>query len=75
MFSTRQKREIAEAVQKVLRDTKHPELPADEIRFTLQVRGAKPWSWANIYNNGAVVNPLPNPWNEVQDSIKRKEGR
>jgi hypothetical protein len=67
MFSVRQKREIADAVQKILRDTNHPELPAGEIRFLLHVEGAESWSWADIRNNGAVTDPSINPWNEQQD--------
>ena len=69
MFSVRQKREIADAVQAALRATDHPELPNGEIRFTLQVYGAEAWSWAVIVNNGAVSAPGVNPWNE------RMEGR
>ncbi len=67
MFSVRQKREIADAVQKILRDTNHPELPEGEIRFILHVDGAQEWSFANIENNGAVPNPGVNPRNEIQD--------
>jgi len=67
MFSVRQKREIAEAVQKILRDTNHPELPDDEISFHLHVEGKENWSWADIKNNGSVVEPDVNPWNERQD--------
>jgi len=68
MFSTRQKREISEAVQKILRGTNHPELPASgEIQFRLLVDGAEAWSWADIRNNGAVTEPGVNPWNERQD--------
>lgn len=67
MFSVRQKREIAEAVQKILRSTNHPELPAGEITFVLSVSGAADWSWAEIRNNGAVDSPGINPWNEQQD--------
>jgi hypothetical protein len=67
MFSVRQKREIADAVQKILRDTNHPELPDGEIRFLLHVEGAESWSWADIRNNGAVTDPSINPWNEQQD--------
>ena len=67
MFSVRQKREIADAVQKVLRATNHPELPAGEIRFLLHVDGAESWSWADIRNNGGVTQPGVNPWNEQQD--------
>jgi len=67
MFSVRQKREIAEKVQQILRDTKHPELPEGEIQFQLYVVGAESWSWADISNNGAVLNPGINPHNEMQD--------
>lgn len=54
MFSVRQKREIAEKIQQLLRETNHPELPAGEIRFNITIRGAEAWSWAVIENNGAV---------------------
>jgi hypothetical protein len=64
MFSVRQKREISEAVQKILRDTAHPELPEGEISFLLHVDGAESWSWADIRNNGAVPVPGVNPHNE-----------
>lgn len=67
MFSVRQKREIADAVQAILRATQHPELPAGEIAFTLHVSGAEAWSWAAIQNNGAVTEPNINPHNEAQD--------
>ena len=67
MFSVQQKRQIAEAVQKILRDTEHPELPEEEIPFTLVVNGAESWSGAVIKNNGAVSTPSVNPHNEKQD--------
>jgi hypothetical protein len=67
MFSVRQKREIAEKVQQILRETNHPELPKGEIRFQLHVYGAETWSWADIKNNGSVQTPDINPWNESQD--------
>ena len=69
MFSVRQKREISDAVQKVLRATGHPELPAGEIQFRLHVRGAEAWSWADILNNEAVPSPGVNQWNESQDPL------
>lgn len=71
MFSVQQKREIADAVQKILRSTNHPELPEGEIKFTLSVLGAESWSWAIINNNGAVKNPGVNGWNEAQDPRNR----
>lgn len=67
MFSVSQKRAISDAVQKILRDTNHPELPNGEIQFSLHVDGAQRWSWADIRNNGAVTNPNLNPWNEMMD--------
>jgi len=68
MFSVRQKREISEAIQKILRETNHPELPEGEIEFTLVVNGADPtWSYAHIRNNGAIDKPNVNHWNEKQD--------
>jgi hypothetical protein len=66
MFSLNQKREIADKVQRILRETAHPELPAGEINFLLHVQGAESWSWADILNNGAVKKPAVNPWNEAQ---------
>lgn len=69
MFSVRQKRAIAEEVQRILRDTQHPELPKGEISFSLYVRGAESWSWADIRNNGTVDTPGVNPHNESQDPI------
>ena len=68
MFSVLQKREISEAVQKILRDTCHPELPDAEIEFQLHVQGVEGWSWAVIQNNGAVPNPGVNLHNELMDS-------
>lgn len=73
MFSVRQKREISDAVQKILRDTNHPELPAGEIQFRLMVDGDESWSWADIRNNGAVINPDINPHNELMDTQQTKE--
>lgn len=68
MFSVKEKREISERVQEILRQTGHPELPKTEIRFRLHVNGAQAWSWADIENNSAINNPSRNPWNEQQDA-------
>lgn len=71
MFSVNQKRDIADAVQKILRATNHPELPhpfRGEINFHLHVEGGDPsCSWADIKNNGACKNPSVNHHNEAQD--------
>ena len=71
MFSLRQKREISDAVQNILKETKHPELPKGEINFLLHVDGAESWSWADISNNGSVRNPGINPHNEMQDKRRK----
>jgi hypothetical protein len=71
MFSVQQKRDIADAVQAVLRATNHPELPTGEIQFSLHVDGAESWSWADIQNNGAVTTPDVNPHNERQETQRR----
>lgn len=75
MFSVIQKREIAAKVQRILRETNHPELPAGEITFLLHVEGAESWSWADISNNGAVAIPNVNPHNERQAKVKRESRR
>lgn len=67
MFSVKQKREISDSVQKIIADTKHPELPDGEINFSLHIDGAESWSWADIKNNGAVTSPSVNLHNEMQD--------
>ena len=64
MFSVAQKRAISDAVQNILRSTNHPELPEGEIEFVLHVKGGENWSWADIQNNGNVIVPNINPWNE-----------
>jgi len=69
MFSVNQKRAISEAVQQILAETNHAELPEGEIQFHLHVDGAELWSWADIKNNGAVLNPSVNPHNERQASL------
>jgi len=67
MFSLRQKREIADKIQQILRETNHPELPDGEITFFLHVDGAEDWSWADIKNNRACEKPSINDHNERQD--------
>ncbi len=69
MFSVKQKREISEGVQKILRATNHPELSQNEIQFSLHVFGREDWSWADIQNNKPVPHPTVNPHNEEQDTV------
>ena len=65
MFSCNQKRKISAEIQTILRDTNHPELPTDEIKFKIHIDGAESWSWADIENNGAVDKPGINLFNEM----------
>ncbi len=71
MFSLRQKREIADRVQVILRETNHSELPKGEIQFNLHVDGDESWSWADIRNNGSITDPKINLHNELQDPENR----
>lgn len=75
MFSVRQKQEIADKIQKIIRETDHPELPEGEISFSIHIEGAGSWSWADIQNNGFYADKEPsiNPWNEAQDRGKTDE--
>jgi len=76
MFSVQQKRDISDAVQRILRSTNHPELPTTgEISFHLHIDGAKDWSWADIRNNGAVGDPGMNPHNETMASMPPETAR
>lgn len=74
MFSVLEKRNIAEGIQVLLRNTQHPELPQGEISFQLHVEGAQAWSWADIQNNNSVVTPDVNPWNEKTFINRYREG-
>jgi hypothetical protein len=69
MFSVREKRWIAEEIQRILKSINHPELYGlEEISFELFVHGNNPMSFADILNNKAIDNPDVNPWNEAQDN-------
>ena len=77
MFSVAQKRQIAAAVEKVLLDLNHPEMPKEKPSFKLHVDGAESWSWADIepnwiYDEGKE--PGVNPWNESVAAQMNKEG-
>ena len=73
MFSVAEKQKIAEAVEKVLLEINHPEMPSEKPDFELHVNGKESWSYADIKPNwfwndqGSPVNP--NPWNEKARDI------
>ncbi len=75
MFSTEEKKQIAAAVEKVLLDLKHPEMPTERPKFSLRVDGKEDWSWALIEPNWTFEAKPPgvNPWNEHAREIMGKK--
>lgn len=78
MFSVAEKRKISEAVEKVLLELKHPEMPEAKPKFALHVGGKESWSFADIqpnwvFDGGKEIKV--NPWNEQSHKdIKEKSG-
>ena len=68
MFSMAQKQQIAAAVEKILLDINHPEMPKKNPKFVLHVDGEESWSWADIVPNWTFDEnnkPGINPHNEL----------
>jgi hypothetical protein len=75
MFSVAEKRKIAAAVEKVLLEINHPEMPAEKPTFSLHVSGKESWSFADIERVFDEGKPMgKNPWNEVSREVMGKEG-
>lgn len=74
MFSTKEKQMIAEAIEKVLLEINHPEMPTERPEFKLYVEGKESWSWAEIEPNWKYENVAPKTteWNENARYILRK---
>lgn len=67
MFSMKQKKFIAEELEKILLKLNHPEMPKEKPMFLLHVDGKESWSWADIKPNWTFNESNPpgvNPWNE-----------
>lgn len=66
MFSIEEKKKIAEAVEKVLLEIDHPEMPKERPQFKLHVDGKENWSWADIVPNWHFEDKKPDEssWNE-----------
>ncbi len=79
MFSVAEKQKIAEAVESVLLEICHPEMPEEMPVFSLHVVGKEGWSWADILPNWTyeyVEHPIkPNPWNEKARDILNPEDK
>lgn len=75
MFSKEEKQKIAAAVEKVLLELDHPEMPKERPKFLLHVDGKESWSWADIEPNWKYENkdPQVNPWNENARKIAKGE--
>lgn len=51
MFNSEEKKKISAAVEKVLLEIDHPEMPKERPDFSLHVDGKESWSWACIDPN------------------------
>ena len=67
MFNVEEKKKIAQTIEEVILSFNHPEMPKENVSFSLHVDGKESWSWADINPNWTFENkkPLVNPWNEV----------
>lgn len=74
MFSTEEKRKIADEIEKLLLSFNHPEMPKEKPSFHLKVEGKEEWSWAIIIPNWLVGdNPDTSHWNEHAREYMNKE--
>ena len=67
MFSIAEKKKISRAVEKVLLEINHPEMPKKKPKFKLHVDGKETWSWADIEPNWTYdgnKKPTTTAWNE-----------
>ena len=74
MFSVEEKKKIAEAIEKLLLDLKHPEMPTEKPKFKLHVDGKEGWSWADIEPNWVFEDGKKmgvNPFNEVARDVAK----
>ena len=67
MFNLSEKKRIAEAIERILLEINHPEMPDEKPSFKLHVDGKESWSWADIepnwkYNDQNL--PTTTNWNE-----------
>ena len=71
MFSLKEKQYIAAAIEKLLLDLNHPEMPKLNPSFTLHVDGKEDWSWADIKPNWTFneTQPTINPFNKIARKI------
>jgi hypothetical protein len=76
MFSVAEKRKIAEAIEKVLLELNHPEMPKEKPVFKIHIDGKESWSWADIepnwvFDDGHKVGGV-NYFNEIARDVLGK---
>lgn len=69
MFSSNQKKLIAQKIEELLLSCNHPEMPKEKPEFFLHVKGKESWSWADIEPNHHFDERSPeiNLFNELQE--------
>ena len=73
MFSREEKMKISGAIEKMLLELNHPEMPTEKPNFTLHVNGKEGWSWADIEPNWHYedVKAPTSDWNEgAREALK-----
>ncbi len=79
MFSVKEKMAIAEAIEKVLLDLNHPEMPDEKPKFKLHVEGKESCSWADIEPNwtfDGTGKPMGyNLFNEISRDLHNTAGQ
>ena len=76
MFSMKEKIKIADSIEKILLDLKHPEMPDKNPMFKIHIKGKEGWSWADIEPNWIFKSGKKmgvNPFNEVSRKIFKKD--
>ena len=67
MFSKDEKKKISAAIEKVLLEINHPEMPKEKPVFKLHVDGKEGWSFADIEPNWTYTDDnkaTTSNWNE-----------
>lgn len=77
MFSVKEKRKIADAIEKVLLELNHPEMPKEKPKFKIHVDGKESWSWADIEPNWLFDDCIKevniNQFNEISRELHKNE--
>ena len=74
MFSVKEKQYLAQKIEELLLELKHPEMPDEKPEFKLHVEGKESWSWADIepnwvFQDGKVFGK--NPFNEISRDLHK----